>query len=48
VVLHIWGELTFGQVAEILNVSANTAASRYRYAISKLRDAMAAKERTNV
>lgn len=47
VVLHIWGELTFGQVAEILNVSANTAASRYRYALSKLRDAMAVKEKSN-
>jgi RNA polymerase sigma-70 factor, ECF subfamily len=47
VVLHIWGELTFGQVAGILNVSANTAASRYRYAISKLREAMAAKEKLN-
>ena len=44
VVLHIWGELTFQQVAELLNISANTAASRYRYALSKLREAMCGKE----
>jgi RNA polymerase sigma factor (sigma-70 family) len=44
VVLHIWGELTFSQVAEILSISANTAASRYRYALSKLREAMLVKE----
>jgi RNA polymerase sigma-70 factor (ECF subfamily) len=47
VVLHIWGELTFSQVAEILSVSANTAASRYRYALAKLRDAMSIKESSN-
>lgn len=44
VVLHIWGELTFQQIAELLNVSANTAASRHRYALAKLRAAMCAKE----
>ncbi len=44
VVLHIWGELTFSQIAEILATSANTAASRYRYALAKLREAMCAKE----
>ena len=43
-VLHIWGELTFAQIAEVLSVSANTAASRYRYALAKLREAMCAKE----
>ena len=47
VVLHIWGELTFSQVAEILGIGANTAASRYRYALTKLRDAMMVKEKTN-
>jgi len=44
VVLHVWGELTFAQVAEVLGISANTAASRYRYALSKLRDVMCVKE----
>ncbi len=44
VVLHLWGELTFHQIAELLNISANTAASRHRYAVAKLREAMCAKE----
>ena len=44
VVLHIWAELTFSQIAEILEISANTAASRYRYALAKLREAMSTKE----
>jgi RNA polymerase sigma-70 factor (ECF subfamily) len=47
VILHIWGELTFSQVAEILSISANTAASRYRYALTKLREAMLVKENSN-
>jgi RNA polymerase sigma factor (sigma-70 family) len=44
IVLHLWGELTFLQIGEILGISANTAASRYRYACAKLRQAMCAKE----
>jgi RNA polymerase sigma-70 factor, ECF subfamily len=36
VVLKIWEEMTFAQIAEILDVSPATAASRYRYAIEKL------------
>jgi RNA polymerase sigma factor (sigma-70 family) len=43
-VLHIWGGLTFLQIAEVLGISANTAASRYRYALGKLREALCAKE----
>jgi RNA polymerase sigma-70 factor, ECF subfamily len=43
-VLHIWGELTFSQIAGVLSVSPNTVASRYRYALAKLRDAMCAQE----
>ena len=39
-VLHIWGELTFPQIAGLLEISANTAASRYRYALAKLRETM--------
>lgn len=38
VVLKIWGELTFEQVAATLEIPANTAASRYRYALSALRE----------
>ena len=44
VVLHIWGDLTFSQIAGLLSINANTAASRYRYAITKLRDEMSGKE----
>jgi len=47
VVLHVWGELTFSQVAEVLSISANTAASRYRYAFEKLRESMLAGEKAD-
>jgi RNA polymerase sigma-70 factor, ECF subfamily len=40
VVLHIWAELTFSQIADLLDISSNTAASRYRYALGKLRTSM--------
>lgn len=40
VVLKIWGELTFAQIAEELEMSANTAASRYRYALNRLRESL--------
>jgi RNA polymerase sigma-70 factor (ECF subfamily) len=36
-VLKIWGELTFAQIAEQLGIPLNTAASRYRYALAALR-----------
>jgi RNA polymerase sigma-70 factor (ECF subfamily) len=36
-VLKIWNELTFEQIAETLEISPNTAASRYRYALAALR-----------
>ena len=36
VVLKIWEELTFAQIADVLNVPPATAASRYRYALEKL------------
>jgi RNA polymerase sigma factor (sigma-70 family) len=39
-VLHVWGDLTFSQIADLLNTSSNTVASRYRYALGKLRDSM--------
>jgi RNA polymerase sigma-70 factor (ECF subfamily) len=37
IALKIWGELTFSEIAESLGISANTAASRYRYALEALR-----------
>jgi RNA polymerase sigma-70 factor (ECF subfamily) len=36
--LKLWEELTFDQIAELLQTSPNTAASRYRYGIDKLRE----------
>lgn len=36
-VLKIWQELTFEQIGETLEIPANTAASRYRYALNALR-----------
>ena len=38
VVLKIWGQLTFEEAAAVIGVSPNTAASRYRYALEKLKD----------
>ena len=42
IVLHVWGELTFSEIGDLLGVSSNTAASRYRYALAKLREQLAA------
>jgi RNA polymerase sigma-70 factor, ECF subfamily len=36
VVLKIWEDLTFAQIADVLSIPAPTAASRYRYATQKL------------
>lgn len=41
VVMKIWGELTFAQIGEALATSADTAASRYRYALAKLESSLA-------
>ncbi len=38
VVLKTWHELTFAEIGEVLDVPANTAASRYRYGLAKLRE----------
>lgn len=35
--LKIWGGLTFAQIAEQLSIPADTAASRYRYALTAMR-----------
>lgn len=41
IVLKIWGEQTFQQIADTLGISLNTVASRYRYGIDILRKAIA-------
>ena len=40
-IMKIWGNLTFAQIAQGLEISPNTAASRYRYAIERLEAALA-------
>jgi RNA polymerase sigma-70 factor (ECF subfamily) len=38
VVLHVWGQLTFEETAAVVGTPPNTAASRYRYGIAKLKE----------
>lgn len=37
IVMKIWGGRTFAEIGDILEISLNTAASRYRYGIEALR-----------
>ena len=39
-VMKIWNELTFAEIADALGISQNTAASRYRYALAALRNSL--------
>ena len=39
--MKIWNELTFAEIAEVLSISQNTAASRYRYALAALKKNLA-------
>ncbi|MBL9155536.1 MAG: sigma-70 family RNA polymerase sigma factor [Verrucomicrobiales bacterium] len=41
ITLKLWGDLTFAQIAETLDIPANTAASRYRYGLEQLRSHLA-------
>jgi RNA polymerase sigma-70 factor, ECF subfamily len=41
VMLKIWGELTFAQIAEQIGEKPNTVASRYRYGLENLRRLLA-------
>ena len=36
-VMKIWNDLTFAEIGQTLNISQNTAASRYRYALTALK-----------
>lgn len=40
VVLKIWGDQTFEAIGKALEISPNTAASRFRYGLEKLRNEM--------
>jgi RNA polymerase sigma-70 factor (ECF subfamily) len=37
ILMKIWGEQTFSEIGEILGISQNTAASRYRYGLEALK-----------
>jgi RNA polymerase sigma-70 factor (ECF subfamily) len=39
-ILKIYDQKTFYEISEILGISPNTCASRYRYAMDKLREAL--------
>ena len=41
VVLKIWGDLTLEEIAHLQGVTLQTAASRYRYALQKLKEKLA-------
>jgi len=38
IVLRVWGQMTFEEAATALEISPNTAASRYRYGLAKLKE----------
>lgn len=40
VILKIWGGQTFREISEMLGVSLNTVASRYRYALKAMHDSL--------
>jgi RNA polymerase sigma-70 factor (ECF subfamily) len=44
VIMHVWGGLTFAEIADLLGISINTATSRYRYALANLREYMTARK----
>ena len=45
ILLHVWGKMSFEEVASALEIPPNTAASRYRYGLSKLREQFQVTER---
>jgi len=44
VVLRLQGDMKFHQIAAMLDISLNTAQSRYRYGMEKLRQLLSKKE----
>lgn len=45
VVMKIWGERTFAEIGETLEISQNTAASRYRYGLEALKKKLSSARR---
>ncbi|MGJ8658038.1 MAG: RNA polymerase sigma factor [Akkermansiaceae bacterium] len=46
ITLKIWGELTFADIGKKLNISQNTAASRYRYGLEALKKHLTSAKQT--
>ena len=44
IVLKIWSEYTFQEIADLLDLSPNTVAGRYRYGLEKMRVCLKGKE----
>jgi RNA polymerase sigma-70 factor, ECF subfamily len=40
IVLKVWHEMTFEEIAAVQEISPNTAAGRYRYGLQKLKDCL--------
>jgi len=47
VIMKVWGDLTFREIAASLDISMNTAASRYRYAMNTLKSALSSRAPVN-
>lgn len=45
IIMKIWGDRTFAQIGESLEISQNTAASRYRYGLEALKRELATARR---
>lgn len=45
IIMKIWGERTFAEIGEILGISQNTAASRYRYGLEALKKSLGSARR---
>lgn len=46
VMMHLWGGLTFQEAGDAIGIPANTAASRYRYALAALKRTLAVEEQS--
>lgn len=47
IIMKIWGENTFAEIGDVLDVSLNTVASRYRYGLERLRKSLESVRQNN-
>ena len=40
IILKVWHEYTFEEIGELLDISPNTAAGRYRYGLQKMKSCL--------